>query len=149
MNITRKTYVHQDDVRKYAAELLRIPKNKVIDSKVTETEANAYNPLDGPPCSLDDFRLYFDGTPAHEWNKEAAKVFLDAFSRKYPRHQAHDAREHFKTHVQTLIRRYRKQKAIECETVSAPELASRSRKNTRKARVRFFSLINVSVLDRV
>jgi hypothetical protein len=133
--LQRKLISVQEDVRKYTAELLRMPRDKSIESKVTENEANAYDPMDGPPCAVNDFRLYFGGPPAHVWNKEAAKVFLDSFCRKYPHHQADDVRERFKVHVQSLVRKYRKQRAIEDETISAAESASRARKNTRKGRV--------------
>jgi hypothetical protein len=116
--------------------MLRVQIDGKLVNKVTKDEADAYNPLSPePPCNADDFKLYLEGTPAHPWNKAATRVFVESFSAKFSRHLADEAEEHFKVHLDTLIRKYKAQVRSEGTSGVKDEAKKRNRMNTRKATV--------------
>lgn len=105
-------------------------------NKVTEDEVNAYDPLRHEfPCAAGDFKLHLKGTPGHPWNKAATKVFVTSFCSKYPGYSADDAGNHFKVHVDTLIRKYKTQQRMKDNPDARSAALKKNRKNSRKVTV--------------
>jgi hypothetical protein len=126
----------QDDVRKHTAFLLGTPGDGILEKKVAGDEADGYDPLQHEfPCTANNFKLHLEGTPAHPWNKAAAKVFVTSFCAKYPHHAANDAGSHFKVHVDSLIRKYRTQQLTKDDPIAKAEAKKKNRKKSRKATV--------------
>jgi hypothetical protein len=134
--MTFRLIAFQDDVRKHTTSLLGTPPDGILVRKVTQAEADAYDPLRHPfMCTADNFRLHLEGTPAHPWNKAAVRVFVASFCAKYPHYTADEAGNHFKTHTTTLIRKYKTQQTIGGDLEAKKAAAKKNRKNTRKATV--------------
>ena len=104
-------------------------------------EADAYNSVrDEIPCTANNFRLHLEGTPAHPWNKSATGVFVASFCEKYPQYSIDETEDHFKVHLDTLIRKYRNQQRSKDDPIAAKETKKQNRKNSRKASVSPFLL---------
>jgi len=87
------------------------------------------------PRTVNNFGLHLEGTPAHPWNKAATEVFVASFCRKYPHYKPKEAGGHFKTHINTLIRKYRAQQLTKDNPDATKESKKKNRKKTRKATV--------------
>ena len=126
----------QDRVRKHAASLLGTPKDGTLEKKVTQDQADAYDPLRHElPFTAEDFKLHLEGKPAHPWNKAATKVFVGSFCIKYPYYLANKVERHFKVHTETLIRKYKTQQLEKDDPNIKEASKKKSRKNARKAKV--------------
>ena len=87
------------------------------------------------PFAANDFKLHLAGTPAHAWNKAATEVFVRSFCEKYSHYTSEDARGHFKVHLDSLIRKYRKQQVTRDDRALEEQSKKQSRKNARKSSV--------------
>lgn len=103
---------------------------------VTKVEADSFDILrDEPPFTADDFKLYLEGTCGHAWNKAATRVFGESFCRTYPQHGREEAEDHFKTHLDTLIRKYRHQKEVAGDSGALNLSRQKSRQSSRRSTV--------------
>jgi hypothetical protein len=128
--------VYQENVRKHVASLLETPLDGRLGQKVTKDDADGYDQMrDGPPCTADDFKLHLEGTVAHPWNKAATHVFADSFRTKFPDFERGDVELCFKTHVDTLIRKYRTQQIYEINPEARLGDLKENRKTSRKSTV--------------
>ena len=87
------------------------------------------------PFTANDFKLYLEGTPAHPWNKTAMAVFVTNFCDKYSQYTPKEVEGHFKVHLATLIRKYKKQQIAKDNAAAEEQSKKKSRKSTRKANV--------------
>lgn len=114
---------------------------------VTQDEIDAFDPLrHGPPCTSDDFKLHLEGTAAHPWNKAVTTVFVGSFCAEFPQYKPDETKGHFKTHLETLIRKYKTQQRLQRNTNAQEEAKKKNRKNTRKATVSPFPSIKGSMV---
>ncbi|KAF9783891.1 hypothetical protein BJ322DRAFT_1109737 [Thelephora terrestris] len=81
---------------------------------VDPQEIEKFDPLKGPCCDAENFRIHLDGTPANPWNRSAAEVFVAKFLATYSRIYPPDLDEvvnmvHSKTRsaITSLIKDYR------------------------------------------
>jgi hypothetical protein len=108
----------------------------MLERKVTQEEANAYDPLRHEfPCTADNFKLHLEGTRAHPWNKAARSVFAASFCAKYPHYTVDEAGNHFGVHVESLIRKYKTQQRQRDDPDAKSAALKRGRQNTRKSTV--------------
>ena len=126
----------QEDVRKHTASLLNTPATGKLEKKVSQDEADAYDPIRHEcPFTANDFKLHLARTPAHSWNKAATKVFVRSFCKKYPHYTPGGAGRHFKVHLDSLIRKYRKQQVTRDDLAAEQQSKKQNRKNARKSSV--------------
>jgi hypothetical protein len=63
-------------------ELIR--KEDWLKELVNDYDINSWNSEVKECCTVDQFRLHFNGTPRSPWNFSAARVFTDHFLRTHP-----------------------------------------------------------------
>ena len=116
--------------------MLNIPRDGTLTTKVTQDEVNAFDPLrHAPPCTAWDFKLHLEGTCAHPWNKAVTTVFVEDFCSVFPQYNTDETEDHFKIHLDTLIRKYKLQQRLKDNINGQYEYKKESRKNARKVAV--------------
>ena len=61
-----------------------IPDADWMEDTVSEIDANNFDPLIGPCCDADNFRLHLEGTTCDAWNRSATEVFVEDFLARHP-----------------------------------------------------------------
>ena len=132
----------QRRVREHMGTL--IPKDSRLQDTIHPNELRAWNPLNGPCCTPDRFKLHLKGTARDDWNISASRVFTDHFlathSDSYEdtweiRQMVLDKTQ---AHIKTLVRLHREQ-FTDGDVVDQKKLAQRRR--TRKTLVSYFCAV--------
>lgn len=126
----------QEKIRSHMQSI--IPDADWMEDTVPELEANNFNPLIGPCCDADHFRLHLEGTTCDPWNRSATQVFVEDFlahNPEYPKEvdSVHDAIL-LKTRaaITSMIKEYRK---LQLESNELDELQLRKNRTERKRSV--------------
>jgi hypothetical protein len=112
-----------------------IPDADWMEDTVTKDEANDFNPLTGPCCDVNNFRLHLEGTTCDLWNRSAMEVFVEDFLAHHPEYskEVDSVRDMvmFKTRatITSMIKEYRKLKLSPNEL---DELQLRKNRTERK-----------------
>ena len=64
------------------------PSARARQYTISLAEFQAFNPRQGECCTRDNFRLNLEGTPCDDWNKSAARVFVNDFLRAHDEYPA-------------------------------------------------------------
>jgi len=112
------------------------PSARARESTVSLAEFQAFNPRQGECCTRDNFRLNLEGTPGDDWNKSAARVFVNDFLRTHNEYPANNrvvrlmVQKKTTAAIKSLIKSYR------LKDVAGPLLAAAQKERNRKERKR-------------
>lgn len=114
-----------------------------LQNRVTEQEANAFDPNLGPCCDITNFKVHLEGTTCNAWNKSAIDIFVKGFLEihtEYPS-QVESVRDMVKMKsratLDSTIRKYRDSK-IPRTLEESKEIRLQKNRQERKRKVCFF-----------
>ncbi|KAI0687418.1 hypothetical protein C8T65DRAFT_590463 [Cerioporus squamosus] len=96
------------------------------DHLASATEAEDYDPAQGPACGLDDFRPDLAGTHTNAWNTCIVQIFVDHFMKLLPDADENEVTELFEGHLKYLCSRYK-------ESLQGAEAARRRQRLANRA----------------
>lgn len=120
-----------------------IGKGHLGQNRVTQEEADAFNPTTGPCCQSTTFRVHLGGTTCNVWNKSAMGVFVNDFLGKHSGYPSCDESVRdmvlmkSRATLDSMIRKYKK--SLTPSTVDQSKaLKQRKNRQERKRKVCFF-----------
>lgn len=124
----------QDQIRKHMDTLS--PSARAREYVISLAEFQAFNPRQGECCTRDNFRLNLEGTPGDDWNKSAARVFVNDFLRTHNEYPAGNrvvrlmVQKKTTSAIKSLIKYYR------LKDVDTPLLEVTQKRRNRRERKR-------------
>ncbi len=92
----------------------------------SELEVEAYDPTQGPACTIENFRPDLTSVPSSPWNASITQVFVSYYCSKNPAVKRNEIEGHFAGHLKYLCTRYKQTLQGAAEWQRRQKLANRS-----------------------